>query len=100
MVSTVGSTLAAVALDLMLVPHYSVASATAAAFVLANGSSLHFVRRRLGFWPYGRRYVKPLLAGLAAAAITLRVRRLLPPSKAFRRCFSSRPSSASPSPAW
>jgi O-antigen/teichoic acid export membrane protein len=81
MISTVGSALAAVALNLMLVTHYGVAgaaAATAAALVLANGSSLYFVRRRLGFWPYGRRYVKPLLAGLTAAAITLCVRRLLP----------------------
>ena len=77
MVSTVGSAAAAVALNFLLVPAYGVAgaaAATAAALVLANGSSLVFVRRRLGFWPYGRRYARPLLAGLVAAALTLALR--------------------------
>ncbi len=81
MVSTAGSTVAAVALNLLLVPHYGVggaAAATAAALVLANGSSLLFVRSRLGFWPYGPRYAKPLLAGLAATVVVLGVRQLLP----------------------
>jgi O-antigen/teichoic acid export membrane protein len=81
MVSTVGSAVAAVALNLLLVPAYGVAgaaAATAAALILANGSSLIFVRHRLGFWPYGRRYTKPLLAGLVAAAVTLAVRQALP----------------------
>jgi O-antigen/teichoic acid export membrane protein len=74
MVSTVGSAAAAVALNFLLVPAYGVAGAAAAALVLANGSSLAFVRRRLGFWPYGRRYARPLLAGLVAAALTLALR--------------------------
>ena len=81
MVSTAGSALAAVALNLLLVPRYGVggaAAATAAALIFANGSSLLFVRGRLGFWPYGPRYAKPLLAGLIAAVITLGVRALLP----------------------
>jgi O-antigen/teichoic acid export membrane protein len=81
MVSTAGSALAAVALNLVLVPRYGVggaAAATAAALVLANGSSLLFVRSRLGFWPYGPRYAKPLLAGLVAAALTFGIRALLP----------------------
>jgi hypothetical protein len=54
------------------------AAATAAALILANGSSLNFVHSRLGFWPYGRSYTKSLLAGLTAAAVTLAVRQLLP----------------------
>jgi O-antigen/teichoic acid export membrane protein len=82
MVSTLGSALAAVALNLLLVPAYGVAgaaAATAAALVLANGSSLVFVYRRLGFWPYDRRYAKPLLAGLVAAALILALRQSIPP---------------------
>jgi O-antigen/teichoic acid export membrane protein len=82
MVSTVGSAVAAVALNLLLVPAYGVAgaaAATAAALVLANGSSLVFVYRRLGFWPYDRRYAKPLLAGLVAAALILALRQSIPP---------------------
>jgi O-antigen/teichoic acid export membrane protein len=81
MVSTVGSAAAAVALNFLLVPAYGVggaAAATAAGLVLANGSSLVFVRRRLGFWPYSRRYARPLLAGLVAAALTLVLRQLVP----------------------
>lgn len=71
MVSTVGSALIAIAASLLLVPPFGMlgaAAATAAALVAANVATLYFVRRRLGFWPYGRRYAKPLLAGLAAAA--------------------------------
>lgn len=71
MVSTVGSALIAVVASLLLAPPFGMlgaAAATAAALVVANVATLYFVRRRLGFWPYGRRYAKPLLAGLAAAA--------------------------------
>jgi len=81
MVSTAGSAVAAVALNLLLVPPFGIggaAVATAAALVLSNGSSLLFVRVRLGFWPYGPRYVKPILAGLIATALTLGIRSLLP----------------------
>jgi len=81
MVSTAGSAVAAVALNLLLVPRFGVggaAAATAAALVLSNGSSLFFVRGRLGFWPYGPGYAKPLLAGLLAAVLTLGIRALLP----------------------
>jgi O-antigen/teichoic acid export membrane protein len=81
MVSTGGSALAAVALSALLVPTYGLlgaAAATAAALVLANAATLFFVRRQLGLWPYGCRYVKPLLAGLAAAAVTGAVRPALP----------------------
>jgi len=71
----------AVALNLLLVPTYGVAgaaAATAAALVLANGSSLIFVHRRLGFWPYDRRYARPLIAGLIAAALTFASRQSIP----------------------
>ena len=81
MVSTAGSAIAAVVLNLLLVPRFGVggaAAATAAALVLSNGSSLFFVRGRLGFWPYGPRYARPILAGLAAAVLTLGIRALLP----------------------
>jgi O-antigen/teichoic acid export membrane protein len=81
MVSTAGSALAAVALNFLLVPRFGVggaAAATAAALVLSNGASLFFVRGRLGYWPYGPGYARPILAGLFAAAITLGIRALLP----------------------
>lgn len=71
MASTVGSAVIAIVTSLLLAPPFGMlgaAAATAAALVAANVATLYFVRRRLGFWPYGRRYVKPLLAGLGAAA--------------------------------
>jgi O-antigen/teichoic acid export membrane protein len=81
MVSTAGSAIAAVALNFLLVPRFGVggaAAATAAALVLSNGSSLFFVRGRLGFWPYGPRYARPILAGLLTAILTLGIMILLP----------------------
>src|SRR5215217_802320 len=81
MVSTAGSAVAAVALNLLLAPRFGVggaAAATAAALVLSHGSSLFFVRGRLGFWPCGQGYARPLLAGLAATVVVLGVRPLLP----------------------
>jgi O-antigen/teichoic acid export membrane protein len=86
MVSTGGSALAAVALSVLLVPSYGLmgaAMATAAALVLANAATLFFVRYRLGLWPYGRRYAKPLLAALAAAAVTYAARLALPGLEGF-----------------
>ena len=81
MVSTVGSAAAALALSLLLIPGYGIvgaAAATATALVLANVATLFFVRRRLGFSPYGRRYVKPVIASLVAAAATCALRPALP----------------------
>ncbi|HET7480027.1 MAG TPA: flippase [Rubrobacteraceae bacterium] len=80
MVSTVGSALLAVAASLLLVPPFGIlgaAAATAAALVASNVATLYFVRRRLGFWPYSRRYAKPLLAGVASAAALYLVRSIL-----------------------
>ncbi|HEX2728945.1 MAG TPA: polysaccharide biosynthesis C-terminal domain-containing protein, partial [Rubrobacteraceae bacterium] len=81
MVSTLGSAGIAVATSLLLVPPFGIlgaAAATATALVAANVATLFFVRRRLGFWPYGRRYLKPLLAGLAVAAAIYFSRGTLP----------------------
>ena len=74
-----GSAAASLGLSLLLVPGYGIMGAAAAtALVLASVAPLFFVRRRLGFWPYGRRYVKPLVTGLAAAAATCAIRPALP----------------------
>jgi O-antigen/teichoic acid export membrane protein len=72
MYSTVAASVAAVALNFLLVPRFGLmgaAFATAAALILANTMTLFFVRRTLGFWPYGSRYARPLAAGLGAAAV-------------------------------
>ena len=80
--ATLGSVVAAVALNLTLVPVsgiFGAAVATAAALVLVNAVTLYFVRRLLGFWPYSARYAKPAAAGLLAAVILYAVRFVLPP---------------------
>lgn len=81
MTATISSALTAIALNFVLVPAFGIvgaASATASALVVSNALSLLFVRRYLGFWPYGRRYLKPLVAGLLGAAAVVLARFLLP----------------------
>lgn len=75
MAATAGSALVGVAASFALIPGYGIlgaAAATATAIVLMNAITLLSVRRLLGFWPYDRRYAKPIAAGvLAAAAVYL-----------------------------
>ncbi len=81
MIATVSSAIVAVIANLLLVPSYGIfgaAVATATALVVSNTLSLFFVRRFLGFWPYERRYVKPLAAGAAACGAVYVARFALP----------------------
>jgi O-antigen/teichoic acid export membrane protein len=81
MTATISSALAAVALNLLLVPILGIlgaAIATATALMVSNSLSLFFVYRSLGFWPYELRYAKPLISGFAAAAAVYLVRTVLP----------------------
>ncbi|CAN5911130.1 flippase [soil metagenome] len=81
MTATISSALTAIALNFLLVPVFGIvgaAAATAAALVVSNSLSLYFVHRFLGFWPYGLRYVRPLIAGLTATLTVYVVRILLP----------------------
>ena len=50
----------------------------ATGIVFENTANLLAVRRRLGFWPYNLAWLKPLVAGLAAAAAAYLVGVLLP----------------------
>ena len=50
----------------------------ASGIVVENTATLLAVRRRLGFWPYDRTWLKPLLAGLIAGALAFAVNLLLP----------------------
>jgi O-antigen/teichoic acid export membrane protein len=50
----------------------------ATGIVVENTATLLAVRRRLGFWPYNLAWVKPLVAGLVAAALAYLVDLLLP----------------------
>ena len=82
MFATLGSIVAAAALNLLLVPPFGIfgaAAAAAAALVLLNTVTLLFVNRFLGFWPYSARYAKPVIAGLLAAASTYLARLILTP---------------------
>ncbi|MGF1470164.1 MAG: flippase [Rubrobacteraceae bacterium] len=81
MTATISSAITAVVLNFLLVPSFGIlgaAAATATALVVSNSLSLFFVHRFLGFWPYGVRYVKPLIAGLAATAAVYLARSILP----------------------
>ena len=81
MFATIGSSAAALALNLLLVPVFGIlgaAVATAAALILMNVVTLLFVHRLLGFWPYSGRYAKPAIAGLLAVAAVCLARLALP----------------------
>jgi len=81
MVATLGSTAAAVVLNLLLVPAFGIfgaAVATAAAVILLNMVTVLFVHQLLGFWPFSAYYARPIVAGLLAAATTYLVRLVLP----------------------
>lgn len=78
---TLGSAAASFALGVMLIPHYGsmgAGVATATGLILSNTVVLFFIRRLLGLWPYGREYLKPLTAGLLAAAVAHAVKLVLP----------------------
>ena len=81
MTATISSAIVAVVANLLLVPEFGIlgaAVATAAALIVSNSLSLFFVRRYLGFWPYGRRYVKPLISGAVACTVVYLTRLALP----------------------
>ena len=81
MFATLGSAVAAAALNLLLVPLFGIfgaAAATAAAMVLVNVMTMVAVHRFLGFWPYSARYGKPVTAGLLAAVSVYVARLVLP----------------------
>lgn len=80
-----GATLAAVAaglaLSVALVPSFGIvgaAVASAVSVVIVNSVTLTTVRRRLGYVPYNRAYLKPLAAGLLASTGLLALDLTLP----------------------
>jgi O-antigen/teichoic acid export membrane protein len=78
MVATATAALLGVVVALLLVsrattPEGRIAAAAigmASGIFAENASTLLAVRRRLGFWPYDATWLKPLAAGLLAAAVT------------------------------
>jgi O-antigen/teichoic acid export membrane protein len=70
--SVVGVVVSFVLIGLAPTPEQKILGAAvgmAAAIVTENAATLVAVRRRLGFWPYNLAWMKPLIAGLAAAAL-------------------------------
>jgi len=67
--------------SIVLVPIYGIlgaALACATSYVIPNVVTVVGVRNVLNLWPYSRQYLKPLIAGLSAAAVAFTVRGLLP----------------------
>ena len=78
---TVGSVVLNVVLNLLLVPHYGMVGsgvARAATTVIDNIFTLLLVNLSLGLWPYSVSYLKPVLAGILAAAATFLLRLAFP----------------------
>jgi O-antigen/teichoic acid export membrane protein len=79
-ITTIGA-LTGVAVCFALIPSFGMIGAAigaAAAILTENTSTLVFVRRRLGYWPYNLVFWKPLAAGLLAAALAYAAKVLLP----------------------
>ena len=81
MVATAAAAITGVVVSFALVPGFEILGAAlgmAAAIVTENTATLLAVRHRLGFWPYNWAWLKPLAAGLIAAAVAYFVNLLLP----------------------
>jgi O-antigen/teichoic acid export membrane protein len=81
MVATAAAALVGVGVSFALVPSLGMLGAAlgmASAIVTENTGTLLAVRRRLGYWPYNWAWLKPISAGLAAAALAFVVGLLLP----------------------
>ena len=81
MAATSSETAASFAASLALVPFYGVMGAAIAAaggIMLNNVMTLAAVRRKLGFWPYNRRYSRPVVAGLLAGGVIVLLKLALP----------------------
>jgi O-antigen/teichoic acid export membrane protein len=81
MVAAAVAALVGVAVSFALVPSLSILGAAlgmSAAIVTENTGTMLAVKRRLGFWPYNWTWLKPLVAGLAAAAAAYLVKSVLP----------------------
>jgi len=76
-VAMIGALVTGLVLSFALIPAYGMegaAWATAGSIVLSNLFTLAAIRKVMNLWPYSREYLKPLIAGLLAAAMVLLVR--------------------------
>jgi O-antigen/teichoic acid export membrane protein len=79
--SVVGVVVSFVLIGLAPTPEQKILGAAvgmSSAILTENTATLLAVKRRLGFWPYNLAWMKPLAAGLAAAALAFVVGLLLP----------------------
>ena len=84
MLTMVTAAITGLAASFALVPIFGIMGAALSdvgTTVLANVIMLMAVRKTLNLWPYGRHYVKPIIAGLLAAAVTFAAKLLLPLSE-------------------
>jgi len=71
MVATAAAAIVGLGTSFALVPTLGMLGAAlgmAAAIITENTATMLAVKRRLGFWPYNRSWIKPLAAGLISAA--------------------------------
>ena len=81
MVATAAAALVGVAVSFALVPTLGMLGAAlgmASAITTENTATMLAVKRRLGFWPYSWAWLKPLAAGLLAAAAAFLVGMVAP----------------------
>lgn len=86
LLATASSAAIGFVLSFTLVPAYGIYGAgvaTATAIMTLNVITLYYVRRQFGFWPYNREYLRPVAAGLAAAALVPLGKVLLPVPEGF-----------------
>lgn len=81
MVNSLISAATSLVLGLALIPRYGAMGAgiaVAVGLTLANARGLFFLKRWVGVWPYDRRFLKPLAAGLPVAAGIFLIKPALP----------------------
>ncbi|MDQ3795888.1 MAG: oligosaccharide flippase family protein, partial [Actinomycetota bacterium] len=81
MYTTAAAAIIGLVISLALIPNLEVLGAAigmASAIIVENTGTMLAVKQRLGFWPYNSAWIKPLAAGLAAAAVAYLVNLLAP----------------------
>jgi O-antigen/teichoic acid export membrane protein len=81
MYTTAAAAIIGLVISLALIPNLEVLGAAigmASAIIVENTGTMLAVKQRLGFWPYNSGWIKPLAAGLGAAAVAYLVNLLAP----------------------
>ena len=81
MLATLAGTVATIVAGMVLIPAYGIlgaAWAATACILVASVATLAMVHVKLGFWPYSREYLQPLVAAVVTAAAFLLVKTVVP----------------------